>query len=101
MDKLIHYNMLFDIYKELFTENQQKIFKYYYEENYTLQEIGELMSVSRSFISKTINQVTDKLEYYEEKLSLLKIKEKLNSLLDVEKEIDLQKEIQFILNNYY
>lgn len=99
MDKLIHYNMLFDIYKELLTDNQKEIYKLYYEDDYTLQEIADEMNVSRSFISKTINVVTEKLEDYEEKLKILKIKEELTLVKDYTDLNLVKKEINNILTN--
>lgn len=80
MDKLIYYNQLFDIYQNLFTENQQEIFKLYYEENLSLQEIGDLKKVSRSFVSKSINQTVEKLDEYESILKCLMIKEKIDKI---------------------
>ena len=81
MDKLIYFNKLFDIYKDLFTDNQKEIYRLYYEENLSLQEIADINKVSRSFISKTINQVSDKLEYYEGVLKNLYKKEQIDEIL--------------------
>ncbi len=80
MDKLIYFNKLFDIYGELFTDNQKEIFKLYYEENLTLQEIADLKKISRAFVSKSINQTEEKLEEYENYLNCLMLKEKINKI---------------------
>ncbi len=88
MDKLIYFNKLFDIYGNLFTENQKDIFKLYYEENLSLQEIADLKQVSRAFVSKSINQTEDKLEEYESYLKCLFQKEKINVILELN---DLEK----------
>ena len=82
MDKLIYYNQLFEIYSDLFTDNQKELFKLYYEENYSLQEIAELKKVSRSFVSKSINQTIEKLDEYEFILKNLLRKEKINKILE-------------------
>lgn len=94
MDKLIYYNQLFDIYSDLFTENQRNIFVLYYEENLSLQEISEIKSVSRSFVSKSINQTIEKLEEYESILKCLMKKEQIEKI----KELDDIKEIKKKLN---
>ncbi len=81
MDKLIYFNQLFDIYGNLFTDNQKEIFKLYYEENLSLQEIADIKKVSRAFVSKSINQTEEKLEEYENTLKYLYLKEKINKIL--------------------
>ena len=94
MDKLIYFNKLFDIYKELFTDNQKEIFKMYYEENLSLQEIADLNNVSRSFVSKTINQVSEKLEYYEEILRCLYKKEQVEEILNLTDKNEIKKRLE-------
>ncbi len=81
MDKLIYFNKLFDIYGELFTNNQKEIFKLYYEENLSLQEIADLKKISRAFVSKSINNTEEKLEEYEMILKCLMQKERINEIL--------------------
>ncbi len=88
MDKLIYFNKLFDIYGNLFTENQKDIFKLYYEENLSLQEIADLKKVSRAFVSKSINGTEEKLEEYESHLKCLILKEKINNIIELN---DLEK----------
>ena len=39
MEKYVYYGMLFDIYQSLLKGNKEELFKLYYEENLTLQEI--------------------------------------------------------------
>ncbi len=84
MDKLIYYNELFTIYEKLFTDNQKDIFRLYYEENLSLQEIADLKSVSRAFVSKSINLTVKKLEEYEEALECLKRKEQVKQIIQID-----------------
>ncbi len=91
MDKLIYFNKLFDIYGELFTDNQKELFKLYYEENLSLQEIADLKKVSRAFVSKSINQTEEKLEEYEVIIKSLLQKEKINNIMKLN-DINLIKE---------
>ena len=63
---------LFDTYKELLTEKQQEYFVLYYYEDYTLKEIAEYKNVSRNAVFDQLKKVINILEEYEEKLSLNK-----------------------------
>ncbi len=93
MDKLIYYNELFDIYENLFTENQKEIFKLYYEENLSLQEIAEIKNVSRAFVSKSINQTVDKLESYEDSLRILMKNEKIKQIINLNSIEEIKEEL--------
>lgn len=72
MKDFVYYNALFDIYGELLTENEKNSFKDYYQEDMSLSEIADDKNISRSAVSKTINVVIDKLNYYEDKLHIYK-----------------------------
>lgn len=82
MDDIIYYNSLFDYYGELLTVTQINYFKAYYYDNLSLSEISEEYNVSRNAISKTLKEVKEKLDYYENKLHLYQNKEKIISKLD-------------------
>ena len=79
MNKVLYYNSLFTIYKELLTQKEQNIFSLYYEENLSLSEIAENLKITRSAVGNTVKTVEKKLDFYEEKL---KVFEK-NSLLNL------------------
>lgn len=70
MDKVILYNELFLCYQDLLTENEKTTFLDYYADNLTLSEIADNNNVSKSAISKTVNKVEEKLDYYENILKL-------------------------------
>ncbi|MBQ6687532.1 MAG: HTH domain-containing protein [Bacilli bacterium] len=89
MEKFVKYNKLFDCYSNLLTEKEKECFRDYYEEDLSLQEIAENNNVSRSAIHKTVKNVEDKLDYYEDVL-------KLNAIIDKLKEIEAENEIQII-----
>ncbi len=82
MDDIIYYNSLFDYYGELLTVTQINYFKAYYYDNLSLSEISEEYNVSRNAISKTLKEVKEKLDYYENKLHLYQNKEKIISKLE-------------------
>ena len=86
----VRLNILFDYYGELLTDKQQEIFKDYYFDNLTMQEIADNNEVSKNAVHKTLNTIVNKLEYYEEKLRLydksLKIRDLVSGLDESTKE---------------
>ena len=78
MDKILYYNALLLIYRDLLTSNEQEVFSLYYEENYSMGEISEVKKISRSAVGKYIRVVEQKLDNYEK---ILKINEKKNALI--------------------
>ena len=72
MEDLLYYTCLFDYYKDLFTKTKKDYFIDYYFNNLTQEEIA---------VSKTLKEVKEKLDYYEEKLKLYHNKEKIKTLL--------------------
>ena len=96
--KYIHYNNLFDVYGNLLNDREKEIFRLFYEEDLSLQEIAYLRKVSKSAIGSAIKIVEKKLEDYENKLLFL---EKINILKDYLKDINddnLRKRLENILN---
>jgi uncharacterized protein len=92
MENVVYYSALFDYYGELLTTVQQDYFKAYYFDNLSLSEIADNFKVSRNAISKTLKEVTQKLDFYEQILNLnknkIKIKELLNNNPDILEKID-------------
>ena len=81
MEDLLYYTCLFDYYKDLFTKTKKDYFIDYYFNNLTQEEIAEKYKVSKNAVSKTLMEVKEKLDYYEEKLKLYHNKEKIKTLL--------------------
>ena len=92
LEKKEQLNQLFDMYNALLTEKQVLYFKYYYQDDYSLQEIAELSNVSRHAIFDQLKKVEQHLFSYEEKLQLLETKQKrLNIINQLETTKDLKK----------
>jgi len=87
MERRIYLNELYDYYRELLTEKQQKYFEDYYFDNYSLSEIAENNNVSRNAVHNQIRIVEEKLEFFEKKLALRNKKEQIISLIQNEVEI--------------
>ncbi len=84
MEKNFLYIELFDIYGELLTEKQKKIFSAYYIYDLSLSEIAEPDGKTRQSVHEAIKSVCDKLVQYEK---TLKIYEKNQKLLALSKEL--------------
>ncbi len=99
MENFVYYNNLFDIYKDLLTDKQQEIFALYYEENLSMQEIADNLSVSKSFVGKVIKDSQAKLEDFEKSFNLYSYKLKLQDLEKEENINKIRKVIKQIINN--
>ena len=97
MEKMLYLNSLFDIYKDLLTDKQQKYFMDYYFNNLSLAEIAEKYNVSRNAIFNQLKIIEEKLFFYEKKLKMYDKKMKINDIIEL---ID-NKEIKKILESLF
>ena len=98
MDKFLYYNDLFNIYKELLTEKEQAIFSDYYEENLSMGEIAENLSITRSAVGSTIKTVEQKLEKYESCLQSRSKNKKLQAVIEEIKDKEIKGKLEELLN---
>lgn len=81
MDR-VYLNDLFDIYKYLFSKHECDVFQNYYQDDLTLSEISINNDVTRSAISKTLNNIINKLNDYEDKLHIYHKRKSILKYLD-------------------
>ena len=93
MENHIYVTSLYDYYKGLLTQKQQEYFEDYYFDNLTMEEIADNNGVSKNAVSKSLIEVKDKLEEYENILRLYKNKQKIIEVLEQE---ELDKIIYYI-----
>lgn len=72
VEKIIESSLLYDFYGQLLSENQQKIFSLYYEDNLSLSEIAAELEISRQGVHDALKKSEKRLQGYEEKLGLVK-----------------------------
>ena len=96
-DRVLYLNLLYDCYKELFTEKQQKYFEEYYWDNLSLSEIAENNDVSGNAIHNQLKIMEERLIELEEKLELNKKKEKIVKLLENEVDNTILEKIKGLL----
>ena len=97
MDKVVYFNNLFAIYRELLTLKEQEIFSLYYEENLSMGEIAENKDISRSAVGSTVKIVEKKLENYESILNVMGTQERLKQIISCCKDEKLKKELETLL----
>ena len=97
MDEVIYLNNLYDCYKELLTEKQKEYFEDYYQNNLTLSEMADNYGISRNAIHRQIKKISELLEFYECKLSVVSKNNKIIDLINTTKNDKLIKEIERII----
>lgn len=97
MEEFVYYNGLFDLYGSLLTEKEQDTFRDYYQEDLSLAEIAEENNVSRAAVQKTVKNVLEKLNYYEETLHMFETNKKLRDLLSLDDIVIIKNNIEKIL----
>ena len=97
MKEFVYYNNLFDIYGKLLTDKEQESFRDYYQEDLSLGEIAEIKNISRAAVQKTIKNVLEKLDYYEDILNIYKKNVKLKEVYDMSNDEDIKNKIEEIL----
>ncbi len=80
--KNVQYGILNDFYGSLLTPYQSDILHLYYDLDNSLAEIAAELGISRQGTRDVIVRAVKKLEYYEEKLGLVKKRSMLLCLLD-------------------
>ena len=65
----------------MLTDKQKDVLSLYYRYDYSLSEIANELQVSRTAIFDIIKRTTKRLEKYESKIQMLKLKEKLWEIL--------------------
>lgn len=91
VDNVLLMNELLDVYGELLSPKQGQIFIDYYEDNLSLSEIAENLSISRNAVYDALKKAEASLKYYEEKLHVIENNNKLSKDIEVlykEKHLD-------------
>ena len=69
-EKNLEIGYLLDFYGELLTERKRSVMDMYYNEDFSLAEIGAEIDISRQGVRDIIKKAEEELFFYEEKLGL-------------------------------
>ncbi|MDD4690770.1 YlxM family DNA-binding protein [Eubacterium aggregans] len=88
MEEKVLEQLRFDFYGELLSERQKTILDYYYNDDYSLAEIGDILGITRQGIHDAYKRAKGLMADYEEKLGLVARYTKSRELLtDITDEI--------------
>ena len=92
MDEILHLTLLYDFYGELLTEKQKQVFDLHYQDDLSLSEIGEELSISRQAVRDQLKRTEKILMDYEQKLGLVARfqaqKKSVREMLDILQEME-------------
>ncbi len=71
MDYILHLTLLYDFYCELLTEKQKQVYEMHYQNDLSLSEIAEELSISRQAVRDQLLRTEKILQGYEETLHLI------------------------------
>lgn len=71
MDDILHLTLLYDFYGELLTEKQKQVYEMHYQNDLSLSEIAEELSISRQAVRDQLLRTEKILRGYEETLHLI------------------------------
>ena len=71
-EKDLNIGFLLDFYGDVLTERRRDALDFYYNDDMSLSEIAEEMSISRQGVRDLIKKAEEELFFYEEKLGLAK-----------------------------
>ncbi len=101
MEKNIQLSMLLEIYGKLLTQKQFDMVDLYYNQNLSLSEIAEEVSITRQGVRKSLIEAENKLYDYEEKLQFLKFKsekeEKIRKIMEETEDRRFKEKLQELL----
>ena len=87
MEKNLVYTELLDIYKGLLTEKQAEAMEYYYDRDYSLGEISEIMDISRQGVRDFIKRGEAVMDEMEAKLNLAGVFRNISCIEECAREI--------------
>ena len=72
MDKFFDSVLLFDFYGDLLTEKQRRAYNMYYNDNLSLSEIADELSITRQGVREFLRRSEEAMLRYESVISLIK-----------------------------
>ena len=90
IDKMVEIEILYSQYASLLTEKQREMISLYYEEDYSLGEISQMLNISRQSVYDSLKRSEKSLTDYEKKLGMVEKIKNIEKLLNrLEEKIDV------------
>ncbi len=97
MEELLQSTLLYDFYGELLTQKQKLVYELYHQNDWSLSEIAQELSISRQAVRDQLKRTEKILQKYEKKLQLVSkfLQQKIavqhirNIIAEIEKEENL------------
>lgn len=96
MDKKVIMSLLLDFYGQLLSEKQLEVMNCYYNDDYSLREISEIVGITRQGVHDTIKRSEQSLLDLEKKLGLYSKWQDVHKKLEV-----IEKNVVDIQNNVH
>ena len=77
IEKTLKYTKLFNLYGELLSKSQKRVFEDYFLADLSISEISENLDISRAAVEDSIKKSTKKLDYLESVLHGLSKEDKI------------------------
>lgn len=71
LDERIELVELYEIYGSLLTDKQRRIFEMYYDDDYSINEICEVLGITKNGVYNSLKATEQKILNYEQKLEIL------------------------------
>lgn len=97
MDKNLEISLLFDFYGVMLTDTQQQAVNLYYNDDLSLKETADILSMSRQGVRDALSRAQNILYDYEEKLKLCERFSR--NKLEFEKILDASQKIENLTDN--
>lgn len=82
VEEKIELSILLSLYGNLLTETQQKYMDLYYNEDYSLSEIGDNENITRQAVRTILLKSKNKLYEYEKKLGFYKKEKEIKKIIE-------------------
>ncbi len=91
----IYDNDLLDYYGSLLTDRQNEVMRMYIEDDMSMQEIADSLAISKPGVQDLINRTYKTLDAYEDKLRLIELAKKRDTIY---REIKTHSDDQYIID---
>ena len=98
MEEKVKISILLSLYGNLLTKTQKKYMDLYYNEDFSLSEIGESEHITRQAVRTILLKSKNKLFEYEEKINFMKKESEIKSIIEELNKKSVDKSIKELIS---